>query len=476
MTAPYNQLLDQLVQASHGQSASPARLPTAPFRPHPVLHSGQPRPPTHARSTDMAGDNWDAGQRKRPVLDALQALANAWQADGYSDGPLALAPISAQHSSSVSTYTQGTTHWVGIGLDDEARLSYLRDAPSLGNKVRDGTPVFLQAMVLAHEIGHTVIEDHPAPLVEVANHTWGAGMVADLNDHLFGQGAISPHRQWFQEAFADVYGSMMVLQSFQFHPQAVAEVHLIADVRAAGHDLAQSQTGVDSYHTAPALHRLLAQRHAWEHLPAIQLRDYARKVVSQMWWEQALTMTSSPLPVLPASPTPANYHVRMINALLQGDADVVHARLKVRDEGMRQDWGRLLKWAKKPGTDLHAAVQSAQARLPTTLSSDYTQRQRDAALGEALRATLVRAIEPFNFLLHAFTFTQTRQALADRFAQAQRAAQQSRRILAGALPSAAPTPAKGSDRFSLGQAVKATQPIQPPAPSLTSAVGRLRQR
>lgn len=260
-------------------------------------------------------NRWDGQEGKATRLAQVaqgQHLLDQWRADGWLHNGFRLRSADAHWTGGVGAVLKSTQMdaerqvWLNIRPHGDIPISAMPSLLKHGNLgflQETSTPVFRQWLVLAHEAAHTVgihleAPFSPSPAVREAWHAdprVQANKLEELNRNLFGMGARGWFHEQFDEAFADVYGAMMVLRSADFHPQAVAEVHLMKKVRQAdqnwfsrnGGDWTQSRA-ISAYETtAPALHLLLERQEEWRTLPPAALQQVASEIVSDAWLQTA---------------------------------------------------------------------------------------------------------------------------------------------------------------------------------------------
>lgn len=306
----------------------PLGLASAPVRPaklttrhwiHAVLNTVSlfgVRTDDLTKKVNVWWDQWEAKENqagRQAQIDQGQRLLGQWHKEGFLDDPIHLHPggtIRANGVASVlrSTKTETPRHVI-MNVRPQGDISSSLN-PRIERMIRNthevqiSTPVFRQWLALAHESAHTVSHVLSEPFSP--SHTVRVAMggepeelatqIKNLNRDLFGPGANGWFYGQFDEAFADVYGAMILLRTTDFHPQAMNEVVLSQTIRKANHDWLVRQecsgwkeNGYPQIYevTAPAIELLLSRRAEWENLPPEKIRDVASEVVSDAWLQVA---------------------------------------------------------------------------------------------------------------------------------------------------------------------------------------------
>ena len=242
-------------------------------------------------------------RRREAVRDQDQALVNLWRAEGWLLGEVRVhlaGPLRASCGCVWIGSRPDQVHDVMLNIRPSGDLPHLTENPYDIATV----PLLNQWLTLAHEAAHTVFagECFPfQPSPEALNRLGvmperAAAQVHDWNVKLFSMGALGSFCRQLDEAFADVYGAMMVLASTDFHPQAIREVELRQQLREA--DIQQplprwsASAEFDLYEvTSPALQRLLETRTVWAKGTPDEQRQHALRLVSDAWLSVAARHT-----------------------------------------------------------------------------------------------------------------------------------------------------------------------------------------
>lgn len=396
--------------------------------------------PTSMEWYETLDAQWGRG-RRRAMRDQDQALVNQWRAEGWLLGEVHVHAAGPQRSFDTGCVWIGSrpqqVHDIMLNIrpgGDLPNLAKASDVPTAETEV----PVFNQWLTLAHEAAHTVFVGElfpfqpspdalrrlgvPRPEVNRQVRTW--------NVDLFSLGSLGPFYRQLDEAFADVYGAMMVLTSTHFHPQVIQEVQLRQRLRAAAVDTPApswtKETSFDEYEvTAPALQRLLDTQAEWAPLSPAEQRRHALTLISDAWlavaaqhtqeepgWTTRLDWSLSDHPT---------FHQRMLSAFCEGPgapeamlaqcaplADTVGHRLWTKwlimwrredretpFETDRQTWSlaRLDQEGDKRREELHAFVDPWMDRWEGT-KKGRTARDAWRATAQALEASVKRGYAP----------------------------------------------------------------------------------
>lgn len=297
-------------------------------------------------------------RRREAVRDQDQALVNLWRAEGWLLGEVRVhlaGPLRAGCGCVWVGSRPDQVHDVMLNIRPNGDLPHLTETPYAIETV----PLLNQWLTLAHEAAHTVFAGERFPFQPSAEALSRLGVAADQvhdwNVKLFSMGALGPFCGQLDEAFADVYGAMMVLASTDFHPQAIREVELRQQLREAAIQQPlprwSASAEFDQYEvTAPALQRLLKRRADWAKRSPDEQRQHALRLVSDAWLSVAARHTQDePNWVndmdwsLSAHPV---FHEQMLRAFIEGpegpEATLAHYADMAETVG-HQLWSKWLK-------------------------------------------------------------------------------------------------------------------------------------
>ncbi len=192
----------------------------------------------------------------------------------------------------------------------------LRDCVELTKKDMGDRPVcevVYHWLILGHEAAHTVFAGINAPFQPtqssappmarqralahgfsgnmaateaVATGGWDPEIVDTFSRFVVGPFGQPEYSRWFSECFADTYGSMLIMRQCQMSAEAIGQVTLMRDGRAAASaalvDEDDSNEYLDAYDTSGCLSCVLETISEWKSLPPEELRQRALEITSDI--------------------------------------------------------------------------------------------------------------------------------------------------------------------------------------------------